>query len=734
MADDVIDNPALDNALEKTAGIKKADPVKDTGPLYRIYADAKIPVSKKLGVLWQSRIGQGTSARDDIELCWSEAIRYYSNDQMMHRGEIGTGNQAGNRRYQRTINDQWSETENIVFSNATTMLPMLYAKNPTVEMTPTNTVNEAYVNCCEKLINALLNMRTAPGLNLKSKGRRGVLWTLLTNNGYAKIDFIKKQDSSEAAQQELIKLSEAYADAKTQKDIKKIEGQLAALEDRVSFLSPSGPKVSLVSPFRLVIDPTSKEPDHSDCNWIAECDYMQTDYLNAVYGEEKDGQTVSVYEPTHILKGGTNSGDVQDEINNFALFSKDADANAKNFGYQSDKAYRAAQHTKCWWIWDKTTRRVFLYAENKWEWPLWVWDDPLKLVEFFPYPHLWFHETPEGSQPKGEVTYYLDQQDAINDINSETARVRRWVKNNIFFDKNRIAQNDAEEVLKGPDGTARGIDVPEGGKIADVIFSVAPPSMAHPELFDTAAKFAAVNRITGISDAQKGAQFKTNTTNDAIDFYQKNVDIRVDEKIDAIEDWIGMISWQVLQVVAQHWTNEDVAAIIGQDLAKDWKQLTDPTELRTTLNMRVIGGSTDKPTSKMKKKSALEMGQVLGQFGNGIPAVAIVALKVIERAFTDEVVITEDDWKMIFQSMQDTAQKAGGGPGGEQAQGEQSSPPVDPEQIKQLIASLPPELQAKLQDLVKSGVSPTEALQQVTQEMHKQPPADGQVPPSNQTH
>jgi hypothetical protein len=146
---------------------------------------------------------------------------------------------------------------------------------------------------------------------------------------------------------------------------------------------------------------------------LQNADYLQTDYLNAVYGTSKDGQIVSVYEPTHVLNGGTSGSDVQDEINNFSLFTKDPDANAKNYGYQSDKAYKAAQHTKCWWIWDKTTRRVFLYAENKWEWPLWVWDDPLKLVEFFPYPHLWFHETPEGSQPKGEVTYYLDQQDAL---------------------------------------------------------------------------------------------------------------------------------------------------------------------------------------------------------------------------------------------------------------------------------------------------------------------------------
>lgn len=731
-------NPELDAAVEKTSGIKPAYAQEDTTPIYQIYKDSKIPVSKQLGPLWKSRIDQGVSARDDVELCWSEAIRYYNNDQMLHRNDGGTnGNSSGNRRYQRTVNDQWTETENVVFSNATTMLPMLYAKNPTVECTPTNTANTDYVDCCEKLINAILNMKTAPGVNLKSKARRGVLWSLLTNAAYIKIDFINKQDSSEQASKELADLSIQYANAKTKKEIKEIEGKLTALEEKVSFLSPSGPKVYIVSPFRLIIDPTSIEPDHSDANWMAEFCYLQTDYLNAIYGKDEDGKIVSVYEPTHVLNASKSVGDIQDEINNFTLFSKDKDEQAKNYGYNSDRAFKSACHTKCYWIWDKTTRRVFLYAENKWTWPLWVWDDPLRLLEFFPYSHLWFHETLEGSQPKGEVTYYLDQQDAINDINSEGARIRRWAKNNIFFDRNKITQDDAEKVLKGPDGTARGIDLPEGMKMSDVILSITPPSLNHPELLDPTNKFASINRITGISDAQKGAQFKTNTTNDAIDFYQKNVDIRVDEKIDAIEDWIGMIAWQILQTLAVNYTTEDVSAIIGPEHAKNWKQVTDLNEFRTTLNFRIVGGSTDKPTSKYKKDTALKMGQVLGQFANAIPAVGMVILKVFERAFVDDINLTEDDWKMLNQSMQDQANKAGGGPGeagGAPPSEGEAAPPMDPEKVKELIASLPPEMQKKLQDLVHSGVAPSEALQQIVQEMHKQPPAAGQVPPANQTH
>lgn len=716
-------SPEVNLAIEKTSGIKAGVPTDTDGPLYRIYEDAKIPVSKQLGPLWQSRIDQGKSVRTDTELCWSEAIRYYDNDQMLHRGTTGSGNQSGNRRWQRTNNEQWSETENIVFSNATTMLPMLYAKNPAVEMTALNpSVNEKFADCCEKLINAILNMKTEPGLNMKSKARRGVLWALLTNNAYMKVDFIRKQESSEAAVAELNKLSEAYSTAKTKKEIKQIEGQLKALEEKISFLSPSGPKVCLTSPFRLVADPTGIEPDHTDANWMAEFCHLQTDYLNAVYGKDKEGQIVSVYEPTHVLKGSTDGSDVQDEINNFSIFKPDPAAAAKNYGYASDEAFRNSCYTKCWWIWDKTTRRVFLYAENKWSWPLWVWDDPLKLLEFFPYSHLHFHETLEGSQPKGEVTYYLDQQDAINDINSEVARMRRWVKNNIFYDRNKISQDDAEKVLTGPDGTARGVDVPEGGKLTDVIFSFPPPSMQHPELYDTASKFAAVNRVTGISDAQKGAQFKTNTTNDAIDFYQKNVDIRVDEKIDAIEDWIGDIGWKVLQILCREWTTDDVANVIGADHAQHWQQITDPNELRTKLSMKVVGGSTDKPTGKAKKKAALEIGQVIGQFANSIPAAGIVVLKVFERAFNDDITITQDDWDMIFKTMEQQQQKAGAGPGGA-ADGGEAAPP-DEAQIRQAIEKLSPEQKQQMQQLVQKGVSPTEALKQVAQQQ-----AGGQQPP-----
>lgn len=719
--DEPIVNPDLEMSIEQTSGIKPEVAAVDNGPLYRKMKDSKVLVSKSLGKLWKSRIDQSTSARRDSEIVWSEAISYYNNDQMSHRTSNG-GERSGNRRGQRNINDGWSETENVVFSNAVTLLPMLYAKNPQIETTAVDqTNNEEWAKCCEKLVNTLLSMKTAPGLNAKSKARRTVLWTLLTNNAYSKVDFIKKDEGSQTAFEELQRLSNEYANAKDQKEIKALEGKIAALEEKVNILSPSGPTFKVVNPFRLLIDPQSIEPDHSDANWMAEYDYLPTAYINAVYGkpaEGEDNKYVSVYEPTHILNSGQADGGIDEDVNNFSLFNKEQGAHTK-YGYEDEATYLKASYTKVWWVWDKTTRRVFLYANNNWTWPLWVWDDPLGLVEFFPYDHLWFHETPEGSQPKGEVTYYLDQQDAINDMNSAIAQARTWARLKVFFDKNKTNQDEVMKLINSDMNGAVGIDVPEGGKMEDVVWSFVPPAIRMTELFNVDSKFAAINRITGISSAQRGAEFKTNTTNDAIDFYQKSVDIRIDEKIDAIEDWIGMIAWKVLQLCVKHWSVEDVAAIIGKEAAAPWKQITDPSELRTKLLIRIVGGSTDKPTSKNKKKAALEISQVLGQFANAIPAAGVVSMKVLSRAFADDIVITNEDWDMIFQTMQAQQQKAGAGPGGEQAPPEGEDPeamtPEKEQQLKDMIKSLPPEAQQQMEQMIQSGASPTEALQAVMQ-------------------
>jgi hypothetical protein len=719
--------PPVDN-VEKNleiAGAGRTKKVAETQPLYKVLGDSKIPVSQSSGKVWQSRKDQGLSSRKDVCEAWDEALRYYDNDQTVHRNS-GGGEGSANRPGRR-LTDEWRETENVVFSNCSIMVPMLYAKNPQITVSHTNDETQERGRVVERVINKLLSQKNSPGLNFKPKARRAVLIALLTNSAFMKIGWTQKSDSNEEAMRQLQELAVELQNAKKKKDILEVEGKIQALEEKIAMLTPSGPWCKVLMPHRLVVDPVSVEPDLSDAMWCMEWDYLPTDYLNAVYATKQGEELKSIYEPTHVLKSGTDSDDgVEEQVNSFSLFNEASNAQAN--GYENAEAYKSACHTKVWYVWDKTTRRILMFADNDWKWPIWVWDDPCHLPRFFPYFRLWFHEAVNSNAPKGEVTYYLDQQDAINEIHSEIRRGRQWAKRNILFNKNTISQTDVELVLKGDDGTARGIDVPDGMKIDDCIFSFVPPGLKMPEFFSPDTKFAAINRITGINDAMRGAQFKTNTTNKAIESYQSNTDIRVDERVDLIEDFIADVCWNIAILCLMYWDAEDVAPIAGVQFAQSWQKITDPREFEKDFALRVEGGSTAKPNSREKKKQALELAQVLGQFANAAPAAVIVMIKMLERSF-DEFVVEDEEWQMIIQTMMQSLQKAGGGPGaegGDDASGETASgTPVTNEglmqQVKQRIAALPPAAQKKLQELVQSGVSPADALKQIEGELNQKP-------------
>jgi hypothetical protein len=715
-----ITDPVIEKQLEKVgAGLKKTKTVDE--PLYRVVGDSRIPVSKSAGVTWKSRRDHGMSCRGKSKDNWDEAIRYYDNDQSIHRN--ATDGASGNRPTRR-LDDGWTETENVVFANCSIMVPMLYAKNPHVTVSSNIDANEARARGVERLINKLLSQRTAPGLNFKAKARRAVLTALLTNNAFVKIGWTQKQDSSEVAINQLQELATRLENAKSKKDIIAVEGEIMALEEKISLLTPSGPTCVNKLPHNIVVDPTAEEPDGSDAQWMMEWDYLPTSYINAVYTTKDGEQQKSIYEPTHVMnvsdasEEGINSA--EEAVNNFSLIGESFDA--ATHGYDNERAYKLAQYTKVWYVWDKTTRRVLMFADNKWTWPIWVWDDPLRLPRFFPYFRLWFHESVNENAPKGEVSYYLDQQDAINEIASEVRRGRQWARRNILYNKNVINQQDVESVLKGDDGTARGIALPEGSKLEDHIFSFVPPGLKMPEFFSPDSKFAAINRITGINDSMRGAQFKTNTTNKAVQTYQQNVDIRVDERVDLIEDFIGDIAWNIAMLCLMNWTAEDVAPMIGPELASTWVQVTDNREFDALFAARVEGGSIAKPNSREKKEQAMQLAQALGQFANAAPAVVIVMMKMLERSF-DEVVISDEEWKMIISSMEQALMKAGSGPGGDPAQQgapQQEQPLTDEElmaQVQERIRKLPPAAQAKLEELVQSGMPPAEALDQIEAEL-----------------
>lgn len=706
-------------------GKKKRKKKTDDDPLFRKLGSSRIPTSKHLGKVWKSRRDIALRRRESsgIREIWEEAIRYYDNDQMSHRDDVSGGRVAGNRTKARRINDEVSETENIVYANTNTLISILYAKNPEAEITPIDEADEDFAVICERLVNVIASKPAAPGVNLKIKGKRSLLHALLTNRGYIEVDYIRKQYSAEQALATINELSTAYAEAKDPKELEEIEGKLIALEETIDVLNPSGPIVRVRHPATVLVDPAAECEDLSDANWVMYSDMLDVNYVRAMYGKEgKDekGEWMLQYQPTHVLQAGGNDS-LDEEINTFSILEgEEDDKSAKAFGFDDDTAFDRAKRIKVWYVWDKVTRRVFLFNDKDWAYPIWVWDDPLELDCFFPLAPIWIYTGISGVETKGEVTYYLDQQDAVNEMLSEERRARLWARKNIFFNTNVITADQAAAFLRGDNDAAQGLDLPEGSKITDHIFAMVPPSMQFAELFNPARKLEAIDRVSSVKAVQRGAEFKTNTTNRAIEEYTANQNTRLDEKIDAVEDFIGRVMWMLLQLCLMNMEQEDVAPLLGDRDAQKWQRLS-KDEITKKIQFRVVGGSTAKPTSRAKKEEALEMAQILGQFARANPVSLVIALRAMERAF-DEVTVTAEDWRMITEGMMAQMQQGAPGPseqspggGGDSAGG------GDPmEAIARVVDQLPPQAKQALGNALAKGVPVREALPRILQAAQKQ--------------
>jgi hypothetical protein len=156
-----------------------------------------------------------------------------------------------------------------------------------------------------------------------------------------------------------------------------------------------------------------------------------------------------------------------------------------------------------------------------------------------------------------------------------------------------------------------------------------------------------------------------------------------------------------------------VKMLIGDEV--EWENLD--SEGIAALSLKVLGGSTKKPTSAAKKEEALEFGQVLGQFVNAAPGPVIkMMMQVMEKAF-DEVTMREEDWQELQQALEQQQQQQQGG-GGAPQQPPQPQPEAQPEianaspeQLQQVLGQLPPEIKQQVQSAIQSGVPPAQALE-----------------------
>ena len=719
---------------------KKPDTKKDEKevPMYQVYPDSKIPVSKAYGSLWRTMIDSSLKANEFIYEAWEQCFSYYNNHQVKVQGSAkGTFTRG-------------DVTENIVYSNVNVMLPAVYGRDPDIAVNTTDKEDEPFAEAAKALLNALLKGKNL--LNCKPKVKKAVGVALMTNYGVLKLDYVLKADSSDSAMDSLREVTIEIEKAKNAKDLESAYGKLAAIESVVNVFESGGPKLKNVMAKNLVIDPVSEMPDGTDAGWMAERCFIPTNFLKHKFTRsDPEDKTCYYYifKPSHKAVFTSGSGNTKDDAYGLVLETLGAQT---SFQENEDvQGYRSLYYTECWMVWDKATRRTALFAADDWTYPLWVWDNYTKTTRFFPYFILGFGLSTGQTTTVGEVSYYLDQQDEINQINRQVSRIRNSVFNFFFYNSHKISQADAELLMQAvkrgftDEQSVIGVKVPEGSKISDVFEALVPPSLNYEALFNKEPTINSINRISNTSDAIRGVQFKTNTNEASVQSYQDAARMSVGAKIEVVEDVLSDLCKSLLEQCVQNMSKAEVEGLIGKKLAEGWDNMSLET-YNARFALDLVPGTSEKPNSVFKKKEAIQVAQAIGQFASAAPMTSMkVALRVLEQAFT-EVVIKPEDWDLMEKEMEmnmmrgnstgaaappqpgqnepPPPQPGGGAPGA----GPPGASPAPGGGIPPELANLPPEVKAKVEQMHSAG-APPEAIAQFLKQAVAQSGGGGNMPP-----
>lgn len=657
---------------EEVPGLKEEEVVEKQEPLYRVYKGSRIAVGKGTGKMWKQRLDAALVAYGDVYKAWEEAYRYYNNSQT--KTVVGP----------RGVFNRGDSTENIVYSNTNVVIPAVYSKNPDIEVTTDDAEDEPLCDTLKKVLNVLFRRRDK--LAAKSKIKKMVGFASLTNMGVLKLDFVMKDDSREMALTEIAELSKELEEASDIKETEEVMGKIQALEQQMSLRDPMGPKLFNVLPHNLIIDPYAELDDGTDASWMIERVWLQTEALKARFTQkDEDGREVLAFKPTHEVMLTRTDGS-RDEGLSMVLKSIGEDRNVPESASSDERAaFIDKYYTECYYAWDIVTRRLLLFLSSDWTWPVWVWDDPLKLTRFYPYFVNSFSFSTGGTTSVGEVNYYLDQQDEINDINRKVRQIRRAIFDYWFFNSSKVQEDQVVQFVDTIYGKSKagkkfiGVDAGEG-KISDMIQAFIPNMAGAEAFFNKGPSLEAINRVSTANEGLRGVQFKTNTTEDAVQTYQDALRLSVGAKVDTLEDTVGALAEGLAELCVQHYTNEDIALLVGASAAETWRTMSVP-EFRSIINVNIVAGSLEKPNSIFKKKEAVEVAQAVGQFAKAAPGTALmIILDMLQNAFT-EINIKPEHWQALQQEIQANLQRGNSQPGEDAAK---QLPDVVKQQVVQM--------------------------------------------------
>lgn len=594
----------------------------------RLLSANAIPVPASLGSTIAKRFEDIQKLYEDYHKDWTAAIKEY--------------HFTGSVKYE---DENHSPAQNFVRTIVQSLLDLTYMQNPTAEF---STISEdqkqqEFASMMSTVITTLVNKRTAGGLNVRPYILLQMALAHLTNFGVLKLTYTKREVSQELVLDLYNKTKLKLKEIKDDAEAAPYYELLSTLYDRLNQTTPFGLGLKSVWPLHFFVDSECKLLDLTDAKWTMELDFIDTAFLQSEYMFlDEENKWRFKYDATKLFDSkkteATSIEDAQAKLVD-AIMPEEA---------AEQRRIRLKNKTPCVWVQDKTTRQTYLYILDRWDSPVWVYEDEMELSRFFHYFILSFSAGTGSVVKNSESSYYIPFQNAINDIEKTKQFVRKTAFKTFVFNSDAIDEAEINKIFKAileRKNEFKGVGLKLKDRELDLEKIFKPflmPQGQIAELFDTSSLTQAVDKTSRLAEAFRGQEFKTNTTNDAIAQYQNVAGTRLNTLVDAVEEVAAQLFWAIAEVIVSKYDQAAISELVGEKLAMQFHPMP-VKEFNKTIAMSVEAGSSEKENSTGKKKEAIQIIQMLGQFGKAAPqSVLSVIFRMLRSVFSRKLVSDGD--------------------------------------------------------------------------------------------
>jgi hypothetical protein len=590
---------------------------------FRLLSENAVPIPPTIGEKFQSFYEEGLEALKPRHKEWTDNIKLFMNT------DAGNG----------------IPKENLVRTTVETLLDYTYMRNPQAEFTSSFKEEDSLKTVLQQAVTALINKKSHPGINLRPKIIKQIIMAHLTNLGCIELCYQSELGSLDQVLQVTEKIKEKIKQETDPEKAAPLYEYLDIIQKDLDHRKYHGIEVKFRSPFAFIFDPDSSTIDLSDSKILMMRDAIDIDYIKAefmTFDGNEEGTFYFKYDQSQSFNFSAERPRTKEATEEQVI--------ADLFPEIDDEQRKRKSKNKMpvVWVYDKTTRLKYLYIEGQWETPLWVYEDEMKLSRFFPFFFLAFSTPLQSIVQAGEVEHYKDFQTEINSINAQETFARRLAFSTYLYDANAVDKEEVQKLFKTLHSSTNpfeilGIKLKDSDKtLQEVLEPFKLPSTQFKEIFNKEGLINSMNKITRITDAMRGAEFRTNTTNDAIAEYSEFANNRIESLTDKIEESVSELLWSISELLVSLIPEHQIAQLLPEEAIDEFTSMT-VQEFNQNYTLQVVAGSTEKPTSIAKKKEATSIIQMLGQFGTAAPKTVLgMVTRLLRDVFSRNYVSDKD--------------------------------------------------------------------------------------------